>query len=834
MDDFEKEFMGEAPAPQQPAGAAEDRQPAAASAAGMPDFESEFYGRVPTARPAVAPRPRPGIAPESAQPTAERPAAAVRPRTVRQMARTAPLTQEPVLTRSEALRMAAQNLPSSVMGQISSLGHAIVNPGETLQGLAAIGKGAVSKAAGAVGFDVDKTDQRVLDAILDQYKRTYFTSEQDFLRALAKDPAGILADASMLVTGGASAAARGAGAGSKAARVAALAQNLDPVQAALNVAGKVGTGIQKSGAFISSGATGVPREALELAAEIGKSGTPEQRLIYKRMKAGEVPHEEIINLAESALDKARKERSSQYQMQMGRLNPANVDFTEAGRALQQLRDDNTIRLSNGQTIPKNRAVLDVLDKIEREILLPIASEPVGSPARNVFGADAAKQSIGELRNSVVGSNQAHFAATKIYNSVKDAINRADPRYGNVMSEYERMSDFLNQAKMSLGVGRRISDDAILRRLTKGDNKQAQQLISQLGAYEPQLPAAIAGAATSDWMPSAMRQNLLYSLPIMSGAYTMNPLVGAAHFATQFAAGSPRVAGNIAYKMGRISGPLGRATEYKYVLPAQAAGVAREEMLSGVPLTEEEQAAQQKEQTPEYEPFYSSAQGEGERRGPAGNAVSQEVIDRILEKEGRGQNPEGSAYGPYQFVDDTWREQVRKHFPEVAQGMSDDELNALKKTPAGERIAMQLGPIFINENAQFLEQNGFPATPGNIYLAHFFGRTGAVRALEAARNNPNTPVVDIVGEQAVKQNRRVLEGKTVGDVIAWTDSQMQMASGGRIGRKSGGRVQSVDSLVDDLMRRAQKAKKEVNKMTEPLLNQPDETIAHALDVAQRAI
>lgn len=68
----------------------------------------------------------------------------------------------------------------------------------------------------------------------------------------------------------------------------------------------------------------------------------------------------------------------------------------------------------------------------------------------------------------------------------------------------------------------------------------------------------------------------------------------------------------------------------------------------------------------------------------------------------------------------------------------------------------------------------------------------------------------------------------------TQEQEAIAPEERAGRASGGRVESVDGLVDQLMMRVRKAKKETTKATEPLLNQPDEHIVRALDIAQQAI
>jgi hypothetical protein len=61
------------------------------------------------------------------------------------------------------------------------------------------------------------------------------------------------------------------------------------------------------------------------------------------------------------------------------------------------------------------------------------------------------------------------------------------------------------------------------------------------------------------------------------------------------------------------------------------------------------------------------------------------------------------------------------------------------------------------------------------------------------------------------------------------------NGGTVGFARGGKVQSGHQhLVDRLFRLGEQAKKTEKAHTEPLLNLPDETVAKALDVAQRAI
>jgi hypothetical protein len=57
---------------------------------------------------------------------------------------------------------------------------------------------------------------------------------------------------------------------------------------------------------------------------------------------------------------------------------------------------------------------------------------------------------------------------------------------------------------------------------------------------------------------------------------------------------------------------------------------------------------------------------------------------------------------------------------------------------------------------------------------------------------------------------------------------QRASGGPVSKRTH------EQLVARLMDLADKAKKDVNKDTKPLLNAPDEAVVKALAVAQRAI
>ena len=64
---------------------------------------------------------------------------------------------------------------------------------------------------------------------------------------------------------------------------------------------------------------------------------------------------------------------------------------------------------------------------------------------------------------------------------------------------------------------------------------------------------------------------------------------------------------------------------------------------------------------------------------------------------------------------------------------------------------------------------------------------------------------------------------------------QQSAGGRLPRKSGGKVQAGHQhLVDRLFRLVETSKKAEKDRTKSLLNVPDEAVAHALEIAQKAI
>jgi hypothetical protein len=171
----------------------------------------------------------------------------------------------------------------------------------------------------------------------------------------------------------------------------------------------------------------------------------------------------------------------------------------------------------------------------------------------------------------------------------------------------------------------------------------------------------------------------------------------------------------------------------------------------------------------------------------GNAARQAVRSRIGQVESSGgrnyANPLSSARGLYQFIDGTWLAYYRRRYG--ADGRSDSEVLALRRDTRLQNILMD---DLLDDNARFLAREGEAETAGNLYLVHFAGQGGARRLFRA---DPNAPVGQVLGQQAVRANR-FLRGMTAGDVIAWAHRRMNDAPPAR----ADGRARPAGYDVDD--------------------------------------
>jgi hypothetical protein len=152
-----------------------------------------------------------------------------------------------------------------------------------------------------------------------------------------------------------------------------------------------------------------------------------------------------------------------------------------------------------------------------------------------------------------------------------------------------------------------------------------------------------------------------------------------------------------------------------------------------------------------------------------------LLDQVMQVESGGninaQNPNSSAFGPYQFISGTWRDVIGRMRPDLA-GLPDKELQALRADP---QLSRQAAEFYMSKDiSPKLQSAGFETTPANAYLGWFLGPQGAVQALKA----PASARVADVFPNIVDANANIrFRGKsfgnfTVGDLRDWSATKMQ--------------------------------------------------------------
>lgn len=136
-----------------------------------------------------------------------------------------------------------------------------------------------------------------------------------------------------------------------------------------------------------------------------------------------------------------------------------------------------------------------------------------------------------------------------------------------------------------------------------------------------------------------------------------------------------------------------------------------------------------------------------------------ILSRETNGDANAKNPRSSATGLGQFIDSTWLDVLSRNRPDIAAGRSPAELLALRSDPD---LSREMTGLYAAENNAKLARAGFPASPGNTYLAHFAGPQGAVKVLGAA---PDTPVAQLLDANAIRANPH-LNGMTAADLVAW--------------------------------------------------------------------
>lgn len=437
---------------------------------------------------------------------------------------------------------AVTNLPSSLGNIAKGLYEAVTSPVQTVKGVLDIGAGALQnllpdRIVQFVGED--KASRDVADQV-GQFYADRYGSIEGAKRALATDPAGVMADLSTFLTAGRTAVPRAA-----SVVMGRAASMVDPLQ----LTGKAVGVASKAVAPIVGVTTGVGTEAAQQALRAGYMGGDIGEMFKQNMR-GNVPTEAVLDVAKENLMamNAIKQREYRTNMTAVKADKSILNFTGIDDAVNKAQEIVTYK---GQVT--NKAGVNTLAEIQDEIAKWKSLNP--TEYHTPEGLDALKKTIGAVLEKIPpNEKQSYTAAKKVYDAIKDEITKQAPEYAKAMKEYSDASDLIREIERALSLGQKASADTAMRKLQSLMRNNVQSnygtrinLASQLeAAGGKEIRPALAGQAMNEFAPRGMQR--LGSIPSTLMAYQSGGFAPAAGMA---ALSSPRLMGEALYGAGAV-------------------------------------------------------------------------------------------------------------------------------------------------------------------------------------------------------------------------------------------------------------------------------------------
>lgn len=472
------------------------------------------------------------------------------------------------MSAGDVLSGVVENAPSSAWQFAKDVVRPVTHPVETLGGIKDLGLGLLEKS-GLVGTGKQDPWYAVLpptgggheqyaDA-MGEYLKNRYGGWENIKKSVAQDPVGVLSDASMVLTGGGSGAARAPGIIGKAGEVAGnIGRAVDPLMAPVNAA-RAGT---KAVGELLTHTGGTPlQNAYKAGVEGGEAGD-----IFRGHMRGTSDSVEPVEMAKRGLAGYRAERGKNYREGMGditsidrQMDPLDrvLDFGKINKAV-----DETQRYHKFGVMDTNKPAAAIRDEMMGEIAQWQAAPP--ATYHTLEGLDALKKSLGGMMMNQTPGTPARAAASEIYNAVKKTIVEYDPKYAQVMKDYELASTQIRELERAMSLGEKASADTALRKLQSimrnnvntnyGRRLELGKLLEENGAKH--LMAALSGQSLNAWFPRGLGK-IGAELAVLGG------LSGAGHAGAGALGGlgavaalplmSPRLMGEVAHGAGRTVG-----------------------------------------------------------------------------------------------------------------------------------------------------------------------------------------------------------------------------------------------------------------------------------------
>ncbi len=453
------------------------------------------------------------------------------------------------LSWSEVFSSALRNTPRSASQFAEDTITPFLEPGETLDSLASLGKGLIQLA-----IPGEQADEKTAKAVGQFYANRYGSIEK-FKRAFAEDPVGIVGDVSVLLTGGGAAAARAPGAIGKVGQIVQnVGEKIDPLSMATNATTATASAITQGVPDVLGMTTGTGGESVRQAYQAGREGGAQQDAFVASLRSEE-DATAVVDDAMKVMREMREARKGDYDTKKSALEldtvPIDMDEVSADFA----------NMVNGFTYEGTSELSTKAQQKLRSIATIISNWQKSPGLHTAKGLDILKRRIdGEYPEGINPGDSAMVVA-KTRDIVVDQIKSQVPEYAAVMKPYEEAIKLERELQRALSLNNTASADTALRKLQSvvrnnvNTNFGARlDLVNQLdSAGDYYLLPRIAGQAMSSTVPRGIQAavasgNVGLGLSTAPGALAALPMY------------SPRLVGEAAMKIGEGARAVSPVTE----------------------------------------------------------------------------------------------------------------------------------------------------------------------------------------------------------------------------------------------------------------------------------
>ena len=360
--------------------------------------------------------------------------------------------ETPAMSWVDMATQAVANTPSSALQFGEDLVQPILHPIDTAESIIDLGFGIAQLAIPGEQAD-EKTARAVGAYFVDRYG-----SIEDAKRTFARDPVGFIGDASMVITGGATAAVRAPGKiGAIAKKVQAAGNAIDPV----NVLGKT---VKAGGGALSKGVaaglgvtTGTSGQSVREAFQAGREGGDRRVALTENMR-DQVDVSEVVDDAREGLQKVKEQTRKEFKESKAalELEKIPVAFEPIQQAVKDL-EQSFIYEGFNELSREGRGKMAEVNKLIKDF----SNNP---RVQTAYGLDALKRSIDDLYPRGINPGNEAVVVARARDIVKEAILDQAPDYNKVMRPYEQARRLEVEMQKALSLGNNAAADTALRKL----------------------------------------------------------------------------------------------------------------------------------------------------------------------------------------------------------------------------------------------------------------------------------------------------------------------------------------------------------------------------------